>query len=75
MFILLMMSFKLIFHKIEILLLTFKLLKKRQKDISEVDQKTINMYVCGLTTRQIAEQIEDIYDFECYENFISNVTD
>lgn len=70
-----MMSFKLIFHKIEILLLTFKLLKKRQKDISEVDQKTINMYVCGLTTRQIAEQIEDIYDFECYENFISNVTD
>ena len=52
-----------------------KIVKKRQKDISEIDQKIINMYARGLTTRQIAEQIEDIYDFECYENFISNVTD
>ena len=49
--------------------------KKRQKDISEIDQKIINMYAHGLTTRQISEQIEDIYGFECSESFISNVTD
>ena len=33
------------------------------------------MYARGLTTRQISEQIEEIYGFECSENFISDVTD
>ena len=33
------------------------------------------MYARGLTTRQISEQIEDIYSFDCSEGFISNVTD
>lgn len=33
------------------------------------------MYARGLTTRQISDQIEDIYGFECSESFISNVTD
>ena len=52
-----------------------QIVKKRQKDISKIDQKIINMYARGLTTRQISEQIEDIYGFECSESFISNVTD
>ncbi|WP_187367082.1 IS256 family transposase [Fusobacterium massiliense] len=52
-----------------------QIVKKRQKNISEIDQKIINMYAHGLTTRQISEQIEDIYGFECSESFISNVTD
>lgn len=33
------------------------------------------MYAHGLTTRQISEQIEDIYVFECSEGFISDVSD
>lgn len=33
------------------------------------------MYARGLTTRQISEQIEEIYGFECSESFISDVTD
>ena len=52
-----------------------KIVKKRQKDISEIDQKIINMYARGLTTRQLSEQIEEIYGFECSESFISNITD
>ena len=52
-----------------------QIVKKRQKDISEIDQKIISMYARGLTTRQISDQIEDIYGFECSEEFISNVTD
>lgn len=51
-----------------------QVVQKRQKDISEIDQKTISMYARGLTTRQISDQIEDIY-VECSESFISNVTD
>ena len=52
-----------------------KVVKKRQKDISDIDQKIISMYARGLTTRQISEQIEEIYGFECSEGFISDVTD
>ena len=52
-----------------------QVVKKRQKDISEIDQKIISMYARGLTTRQISEQIEGIYGFECSESFISDVTD
>lgn len=33
------------------------------------------MYAKGLTTRQISEQIEDIYGFACSKSFISDVTD
>ena len=52
-----------------------KIVKKRQKDISDIDQKIISMYARGLTTRQISEQIEELYGFECSEGFISDVTD
>lgn len=52
-----------------------QIVKKRQKDISEIDQKIIAMYAKGLTTRQISEQIEDIYGFEVSEGFVSDVTD
>ena len=52
-----------------------QIVKKRQKDISEIDQKIISMYARGLTTRQISDQIEEIYGFECSESFISDVTD
>ena len=52
-----------------------KIVKKRQKDISDIDQKIISMYAKGMTTRQISETIEDIYGFETSESFISDVTD
>ena len=52
-----------------------KVVKKRQKDISEIDQKIISMYAKGMTTRQISETLMDIYGFEASEGFISDVTD
>lgn len=52
-----------------------QVVKKRQKDISEIDQKIISMYAKGMTTRQISETMEDIYGFETSEGFISDVTD
>ena len=52
-----------------------QVVRKRQKDISDIDSKIISMYARGLTTRQISEQIEEIYGFECSEGFISDVTD
>ena len=52
-----------------------QVVKKRQKDISDIDQKIISMYAKGMTTRQISETIEDIFGFETSEGFISDVTD
>lgn len=51
-----------------------KVVQKRQKDISHIDDKIISMYAKGLSTRQISEQIEDIYGFEVSEGMISDVT-
>jgi len=52
-----------------------QVVKKRQKDISDIDHKIISMYAKGMTTRQISETIEDIYGFDVSEGFISDVTD
>ena len=52
-----------------------QIVKKRQKDISDIDQKIISMYAKVMTTRQISDTIEDIYGFETSEGFISDVTD
>ena len=52
-----------------------QIVQKRQKDISDIDQKIISMYAKGMTTRQISDTIQDIYGFETSESFISDVTD
>ena len=52
-----------------------KVVKKRQKDIEGIDDKIIAMYAKGLTTRQISDQIEDIYGFEVSEGMVSDITD
>lgn len=52
-----------------------QIVKKRQKDISGIDDKIISMYAKGMTTRQISETIEDIYGFEVSEGMVSDITD
>ena len=49
--------------------------KKRQKDISGIEQKIIALYAKGMTTRQISETIEDIYGFEVSDGMVSDITD
>ncbi|WP_176212743.1 IS256 family transposase [Clostridium acidisoli] len=52
-----------------------RIVRKRQKDISAIDDKIISLYAKGMTTRQISETIEDIYGFEVSEGMISDITD
>ena len=40
-----------------------QVVKKRQKDISDIDQKIISMYAKGMTTRQISKQSKIFYSF------------
>ena len=51
-----------------------QIVRKREKDISEIDRKIIAMYGRGLSTNQISYQIEDIYGFEVSESMVSSVT-
>ena len=52
-----------------------QIVKKRQKDISEIEQKIINLYASGMSNKTIIEEIEDIYGFELSESLISDITD
>lgn len=52
-----------------------KIVKKRQKDISGIENKIISLYAKGMTTRQISETIEDIYGFEVSDGMVSDITD
>ena len=54
---------------------TPKIVPKHKTNISEIEQKIINMYARGLTTREISEEIEDIYGFEASAALVSRITD
>ena len=49
--------------------------KKRQRDISGLEEKIISMYAKGMTTRDIQAHIDDIYGYELSPETISNITD
>ena len=52
-----------------------KVVKKRQKDISGIEQKIISLYAKGMITRQISNTIEEIYGFEVSDGMVSDITD
>ena len=52
-----------------------KLVPKRQKEVSEIEGKVLAMYARGMSQRDIAETIEDIYGFEISHETISQITD
>ena len=47
-----------------------QVVKKGQKDISDIAHKIISMYAKRMTTRQISDTIEDIYGIDVSEGFI-----
>jgi transposase-like protein len=52
-----------------------KIITKNSKTIGKLDKQVISLYAKGLSTRDIQEQLEDIYGTEVSPQFISNVTD
>lgn len=52
-----------------------KIVKKRQKDIWNIDRKIISMYARGMTTKQISDTMNDTCGLEASESFISDETD
>ena len=52
-----------------------KIVSKRKKDISEIEQKVISLSAKGLSTRQISSIVDDIYGFEMSDGMVSDITD
>jgi putative transposase len=52
-----------------------QLVKKRQTDISSLDNKIISMYAKGMTTRDIQAHVKEIYGADISPTTISNITD
>lgn len=51
-----------------------QLLKKYQKDISNIENQIISMYAKGMTTRDISSHIKQIYGFGLSESMVTQIT-
>lgn len=56
---------------------TFKpqIIPKRSRDVSGMENKVLSMYAKGMSQRDIADTIRDIYGFDISHEMISNITD
>lgn len=52
-----------------------KIVPKNKRDVSGIEDKIISLYARGLTTREINEQIQDLYGIEVSATMVSNITD
>ena len=51
-----------------------KIVPKNTRDVSGIEDKIISLYARGLTTREINEQIQDLYGIEVSVTMVSNIT-
>ncbi|SQE38073.1 IS1191 transposase [Streptococcus pyogenes] len=51
-----------------------QVLRKYEKDISNIENQIISMYGKGMTTRDISSHIKDIYGFGISETMVSKIT-
>ncbi len=51
------------------------LIGKRQTDVSAIEDKVLSMYAKGLSQRDIADTVEEIYGFNISHEMISQITD
>jgi len=48
---------------------------KNKRDVSGIEEKIISLYGRGLSTREIHDQIQDLYGIEISATMVSNITD
>ena len=52
-----------------------KLIPKYQRDISGIEEKVISLYARGMSTRDIHDQLNDLYGIELSAEMVSRITD
>ncbi len=52
-----------------------KIIPKYQRDVSGIEEKIISLYARGMSTRDIHDQLQDIYGIELSAEMVSKITD
>lgn len=52
-----------------------KIVPKYQRDISGIEEKVISLYARGMSTRDIHDQLQDLYGIEMSADMVSKITD
>lgn len=52
-----------------------KLIPKYQRDISGIEEKVISLYARGMSTRDIHDQLQELYGIELSAEMVSKITD
>ena len=52
-----------------------KLIPKYQRDISGIEEQVISLYARGMSTRDIHDQLKDLYGIELSAEMVSRITD
>ena len=52
-----------------------KLIPRYQRDISGIEEKVISLYARGMSTRDIHDQIQELYGMELSAEMVSKITD
>jgi len=51
-----------------------QIIPKHQRNINGIEDKILSLYATGMTTRDISEQIRELYDVEVSAETVSNIT-
>lgn len=51
-----------------------KIVPKYQRNINKIEDKVMALYAAGMTTRDISEQIKNLYDVDISAEMVSNIT-
>ncbi len=52
-----------------------KLIPKYQRDISGIEEQVISLYARGMSTRDIHDQLKDLYGIKLSAEIVSKITD
>lgn len=52
-----------------------QIVQKHQRDVSGIEEKIISLYARGMSTRDIHDQIEDLYGIQLSADMVSKITD
>lgn len=70
-----MVNFRWIFPVTEPMSLSQKSSRNTSRDISGIEEKIISLYARGMTTRDIHDQLQDLYGIELSADMVSKITD
>jgi len=51
-----------------------KIVPKHQRNVTGIEDKVMALYAAGMTTRDISEQVKNLYDVEISADMVSNIT-